>query len=92
MRAILHYTPYVYSVNSPSNNTDYFDYHSQNPYHVVYRKICRNAQFIRPEWCKIRSLELNRIGPKITRKSRRQQVRLWLRLSCGRCCSGEDDS
>ena len=41
---------------------------------------------------KIRSSESNRIDPKITGKSRRQQVRLWLRLSCSRCYSGEGDS
>ena len=63
---------------SPNNHTDYFDYHNQNSYHVIYRKIRWNTLFIRPEWSKILSQELNRIDPKITGKSKRQQVVLSL--------------
>ena len=74
--------------NFPNNHTDYSDYHHQNSYHIIYRKILWNTQLIHSEWCKIRSWELNRIDPKITRKSRRQQAGLWLKLSYNRCCSG----
>ena len=83
--------------NFPNNHTDY-SYHQhhiysikfllKNSYHIIYRKILWNTQLIHSEWCKIRSWELNRIDPKITRKSRRQQAGLWLKLSYNRCCSG----